>query len=80
MRLPRQGVPDIHQFTILIPEYVHLRIHGGGPKGGRWNQAWRNFIEDNQAAPPEEIYRHAGELMFRFELTGPITPYHRRGR
>ncbi|QRK04498.1 DUF2380 domain-containing protein [Archangium violaceum] len=32
------------------------------------------------SASPEEIYRHAGELIFRFELTGPIVPYHRGGR
>lgn len=76
----KQGVPDIHQFTILIPEHVHIRIHSGGPKGGLWNQAWSDFIAARPDALPEEIYRHAGELMFRFELTGPITPYHRGGR
>lgn len=27
-------------------------------------------------ATPEAIYRHAGELIFRFELTGPIVPYY----
>ena len=30
-------------------------------------------------ASPEEIYCHAGQLIFRFELTGPIVPYHRGG-
>jgi hypothetical protein len=30
-------------------------------------------------ASPEEIYRHAGQLIFRFELTGPIVPYLRGG-
>jgi uncharacterized lipoprotein (TIGR02269 family) len=73
----RQGVKDIHQYTLLIPEHVHIRIHSGGPSGGLWNAAWRRFQNENRDATPEEIYRYAGELIFRFELTGPIVPYYR---
>lgn len=76
----RQGVPDIHQFTILIPEHVHIRLHSRGPRGGLWNMAWQQFKDANPNAPPEAIYRHAGELMFRFELTGTVVPYSRGGR
>ncbi|WPB78479.1 TIGR02269 family lipoprotein [Archangium violaceum] len=76
----RQGVSDIHQFTLLIPEYVHIRIHSKGPRGGLWNMAWQQFKDANPSAPPEAIYRHAGELIFRFELTGPVVPYARGGR
>nr|AYM53629.1 lipoprotein [Archangium violaceum] len=76
----RQGVSDIHQFTILIPEHVHIRIHSRGPRGGLWNMAWQQFKDANPSAPSEAIYRHAGELMFRFELTGPVVPYARGGR
>ena len=43
-----------------------------------WNEAWRRFKDDNPAASPQAIYRHAGELIFRFELTGPIVPYRSR--
>lgn len=75
----RQGVPDIHQFTMVIPEHIHREIHSGGPRGGVWNQAWRQFRDVNSTASPAEIYRHAGELIFRFELTGPLVPY-RSGR
>jgi hypothetical protein len=33
----------------------------------------------NQRASPEEIYKHAGELIHRFQLMGgPIQPYHSR--
>jgi uncharacterized lipoprotein (TIGR02269 family) len=74
----RQGVPDIHQYTLLIPEYVHLRIHSGGPSGGAWNAAWRQFQAENRDATPAEIYRHAGQLIFRFQLTGSIVPYYQR--
>ncbi|HEX8437701.1 TIGR02269 family lipoprotein [Archangium sp.] len=72
-----RGVKDIHQFTLVIPEYVHLRIHSGGPSGGRWNEAWRSFREANFNARPEQIYRHAGELLYRFELVGSVVPYYR---
>ncbi len=72
----KQGVPDIHQYTILIPESVHVRIHGGGPNGGLWNQEWRNFMDARPNASAEEIYRHAGELIYRFQLIGPVVPYY----
>ncbi|MBM7112676.1 TIGR02269 family lipoprotein [Archangium primigenium] len=71
-----QGVADIHQYTILIPESVHVRVHAGGARGGLWNQAWKNFIRANPTASSAEIYRHAGEWLYRFQLTGPIVPYH----
>jgi uncharacterized lipoprotein (TIGR02269 family) len=73
-------VPDIHQYTLLIPEHVHIRIHSRGPKGGLWNQAWLDFKHAEPTATSEDIYRHAGQLIFRFELTGPIVPYARGGQ
>jgi len=75
----KQGV-NIHGFTMVIEETVHYRIHSGGPGGGRWNEAWRQFKRANPYASPEEIYRHAGELIYRFELIGPIVPYYSRQR
>ncbi len=48
-------------------------------RGGLWNQAWRDFMRANRRATPEEIYKHAGELIHRFELIGgPIQSYHSR--
>ncbi len=70
----------IHDFTIVIPEHIHFRIHRGPPGGGAWNQAWREFRDANYHAKPEEIYRHAGQLVYQFELTGPIIPYYSRRR
>jgi uncharacterized lipoprotein (TIGR02269 family) len=67
---------NIHGFTMVIEETVHHRIHSGGPRGGLWNEAWRQFKEAKPDASPAEIYRHAGELIYRFELLGPIVPYY----
>jgi uncharacterized lipoprotein (TIGR02269 family) len=75
----RQGVPDIHQYTILIPEHLHIGVHSGGGRGGLWNQAWRDFRASSPRASAAEIYRHAGVLLYRFQLTGPIVPYHGGG-
>ncbi|NOJ96247.1 TIGR02269 family lipoprotein [Corallococcus coralloides] len=67
---------DIHQYTIPIPVHVHRRIHSNGPKGGMWNEAWREFRDTNGGASPEEIFKHAGELIYRFQLLGgPIQKY-----
>ncbi|MCP3145122.1 SitA6 family polymorphic toxin lipoprotein [Pyxidicoccus xibeiensis] len=72
----RQGV-EIHDYTMPIPRDLHRRIHEGGPSGGRWNEAWREFRRGNENASPEEIFKHAGELIYRFQLIGgPIQPYY----
>lgn len=69
---------SIHDYTMPIPRELHRRIHGGA-RGGAWNDAWRQFKTQNQLATPEEIYKHAGELIHRFELIGgPIQPYYSR--
>ncbi|RKH43744.1 SitA6 family polymorphic toxin lipoprotein, partial [Corallococcus llansteffanensis] len=71
----KQGV-DIHLYTLPIPVHVHRRIHSGGPKGGEWNQAWREYMDANPNASSQEIYQHAGTLIYRFQLIGgPIQQY-----
>ncbi|MCP3144322.1 SitA6 family polymorphic toxin lipoprotein [Pyxidicoccus xibeiensis] len=68
---------DIHKFTILIPEHIHRQIHSGTGRGGRWNQAWQEYrlAQGGRSVTPEELHRKAVELIFRFELTGPVVPY-----
>lgn len=74
----RQGV-KLHHYTMPIPYDVHRRIHGGDAKGGAWNQAWRDYKRLNPGASPTAIYKHAGELIHRFQLTGGlIQPYYSR--
>jgi uncharacterized lipoprotein (TIGR02269 family) len=70
----RQGI-DIHAFTIPLRKSVHSWLHSGGPKGGQWNEAWRQFKANNEGATAEEMWRFAGELMSRFGVLGPFVPY-----
>jgi len=73
-----QGV-KIHNYTMPIPRDVHHRIHSVGGRGGAWNQAWHDFKLHNPGASPLEIFKHAGQLIHRFDLIGgPIQPYYSR--
>jgi len=70
-----QGI-NIHQYTLLIPRGVHLQLHGGGQRGGRWNEEWRHFTKGRVRATPEEIWQHAIKLIVRYDLTGAsMVPY-----
>ncbi|WNG62427.1 TIGR02269 family lipoprotein [Archangium gephyra] len=67
---------SIHSFTIRVPRSFHRWLHSGGPSGGQWNDAWRQFKENNVRADSAEIWRFAGELMSRFGVNGPLVPYY----
>jgi uncharacterized lipoprotein (TIGR02269 family) len=67
---------NIHAYTIRLPRSFHQWLHSGGPKGGQWNEAWRQFKDSNRDATTEEIWRFAGELMSRFRVYGPIVSYY----
>ncbi len=73
--LKNNGI-DVHAWTMVIPEQVHLRIHRGA-NGGPWNEAWRQFKDANlyRQVPKEEMLRKAFELAYRFDIVGPIVPY-----
>ncbi|WP_257463225.1 SitA6 family polymorphic toxin lipoprotein [Archangium lipolyticum] len=66
-----------HEWTMVIPEHVHLRIHRGGGRGGAWNEAWRKFRDANleREVSPTELLAKAFELAYRFDIVGPIVPY-----
>jgi uncharacterized lipoprotein (TIGR02269 family) len=71
----RQGI-NIHQYTLLIPRDVHIRIHSGGPRGGRWNEEWRHFTRGRLKTSPEEIWQHAIKLIVKYDLAGAsMVPY-----
>lgn len=69
-----QGI-DIHQYTLLIEEGLHKRIHRGA-SGGEWNAAWRQYIQTHQKATKAEIWKYAWELCVRFGVYGAIQPYY----
>jgi uncharacterized lipoprotein (TIGR02269 family) len=69
-----QGI-NIHKETMLLDLKTHHRIHHGA-RGGAWNLAWRNFQEAHPGASAEDMYRYARQLIIRFDLIGPILPYH----
>nr|WP_245767498.1 TIGR02269 family lipoprotein [Stigmatella erecta] len=68
---------NIHEWTMLVPEQVHLRVHKGA-RGGPWNEAWRHYYEAHSARPVtrEELLRKAFELALRYDLAGPIHSYY----
>ena len=71
----RSGV-NIHEWTMLVPEQVHLRIHRGA-NGGAWNAAWQQVKRTSPGVVPKEVLiRKAFELALRFDIAGPIRPYH----
>jgi uncharacterized lipoprotein (TIGR02269 family) len=66
---------DIDEYVLPLEVEKHRSIHRGA-NGGPWNDAWRKFIEKKRTtASKEEIYRYAGQLIYEFELFGPVIPY-----
>jgi hypothetical protein len=71
----RKGI-DIHAHTLLMLASEHRRIHGGGPRGGAWNAAWRAFKEANDRVNQEEIWHHAMKMIVDFNMRGgQLVPY-----
>jgi uncharacterized lipoprotein (TIGR02269 family) len=70
-----QGI-DIDEYVILLEVEKHRSIHRGA-KGGPWNAAWQKFIDSNRLRRVEtaEIHRYAGQLIYEFQLFGPVLPY-----
>lgn len=72
---------DIHAWTMLIPETIHRRIHGGGPRGGEWNRAWYDYRLRLRTAgreltvTREELFKQAFKMAYQFDILGPIVPY-----
>jgi uncharacterized lipoprotein (TIGR02269 family) len=65
---------NIDKYTIPLEVEKHRSIHRGA-NGGPWNAAWRKWTLANDGANPEEIFRYAGQLIYEFELFGPVLPY-----
>jgi uncharacterized lipoprotein (TIGR02269 family) len=68
---------NVHEWTLVLLKEDHDRIHRGA-RGGPWNEAWRQYRDNNRGASKEAIWLHAGELIHRFGLYGPVFPYYRQ--
>jgi uncharacterized lipoprotein (TIGR02269 family) len=68
---------NIDEYVMPLEVEKHRSIHRGA-NGGPWNAAWDTFIKANRNAKPEEIYRFAGQLIYEFQLFGPVMPYWRQ--
>lgn len=66
---------NIHDFTLPLPKSFHAWLHSGAPRGGQWNEAWRQFKNKNPDAEQPEIWKFAGELMTRFGVHGEFVRY-----
>jgi uncharacterized lipoprotein (TIGR02269 family) len=68
---------DIHAYTLRLPRSFHRWLHSGGPRGGRWNEEWRQFQMKNDTANKDEMWQFAFELMSRFRVHElPFVPYY----
>lgn len=73
----RQGI-DIDEYVILLEVQKHRSIHRGA-NGGPWNAAWDQFINasNGKTVPKAEIHKYAGQLIYEFELFGPVMRFGR---
>lgn len=68
---------NIDEHLILLEVQKHRSIHRG-ERGGPWNAAWFEWIMGHQGSEKEEIFRYAGQLIYEFELFGPVLPLYRQ--
>ena len=65
---------DIHEYTMPLLVDVHRRIHHPPPKEGTGTRLGGSTGRHLRSAK-EEIMRDAGQLIYEFELAGPVVPY-----
>ncbi|HZI11638.1 MAG TPA: TIGR02269 family lipoprotein [Myxococcus sp.] len=66
---------NIHEWTLVLDKQVHQNIHRG-ELGGPWNAEWAHYIRYNGRANRQAIHLFAMQMIFRFDLSGPVVPYH----
>ena len=66
---------NIHEWTLVLDKQVHEKIHRG-ESGGPWNGEWELYIQRNRFASRQAIHLFAVQMIFRFELSGPVVPYY----
>lgn len=51
---------------------MHELIHGGGPRGGDWINAWDAWLANNPSATPQDVFKQIGVFIYDFGLDGII--------
>ncbi len=54
---------NVHESTVLIPQWLHHNLHRGGPNGGYWNTSWNGFFQQYPNATRDQIFREANRMM-----------------
>lgn len=75
-----QGVvrPARHQYRRVRHPARSEEAPEHSPRGEwrPWNEAWWKFIQKHkEGVTKEEIHRYAGQLIYEFQLFGPVVPY-----
>lgn len=67
---------NIHDWVMVLLLEDHQRIHRG-ENGGPWNADWREWIRVNRrSCTKEDVFRFAGEMIYRYCLNGALTRYY----
>jgi hypothetical protein len=70
-RFAKIGI-DIEDHLVSIPKRIIELIHGKGPKGGLWNNAWDKWLKANPNATTEDVFKQLGVFIREFNLEGII--------
>ncbi len=67
----RLGI-NVDDHLVVLPKEMHELIHGGGPRGGDWNNAWEAWLANNPNATPQDVFKQIGVFIYDFGLDGII--------
>ncbi len=63
-----RNLQNIDDYTIQISKGLHKQLHSGGGRGGVWNSEWQQFKNQNPYATPQQIFKQAEDMMFKYQL------------
>lgn len=58
---------NIHETTVMIPVWLHQRLHRGAG-GGEWNMRWERFFRQNPRANQTQIWNFAWQLTMQYNI------------
>jgi hypothetical protein len=72
---------EIDKYTVSLGQTTHLRgIHGKGNADlpGKWNDRWKEFLQQNPRATSKDVYQFAGQLMDEYKLNKEVLHVYRK--